>query len=123
MVNLIRVLIKYSSECNIKLKADSSLICQMDNDMFELVGVHEKLGAVSSYNMELLRNWNEVLNENEAKDKKIKELEEEGQVSSTTECKDTKLKKELDEQLREVDRLKGIVRDSRTSEVRTTRTI
>ena len=72
LVNLIRVLIRYSTECNIKLKADSSLICQMDNDMFELVGVHEKLGAVSSYNMELLRNWNEVLNENEIKDKKIK---------------------------------------------------
>ena len=68
--------------------------------MFELVGVHEKLGAVASYNTELLRNWNEVVNENEIKDKKIKELEEEGQVSSTTGNRDMKLKKDLDEQLK-----------------------
>ena len=83
--------------------------------MFGLVGVHEKLGAVSSYNTELLRNWNEVLDENEEKTKIIKALEAE-QMNSTTGNVDMKLKKNLDIQNKEVERLKKVVKDNRVIE-------
>ena len=120
--SLVKVLLKYSTQCNVKLKSDSSLLCQMTNEMFGLVGVHEKLGAVSSYNTELLRNWNEVLDENEEKNKKIKELEAE-QINSTTGSVDMKMKKNLDIQNREVERLKKVVRDNRVIEEQNTRTL
>ena len=95
----------------------------MDSDLFDLVGVHEKLGAVSSYNMELLENWKEEMERNEVIDKKLKSLTE-GQVSSTTEIKEMmKLRKELDEQEKETDRLKNRVRVNRTNEEKTTRTV
>merc|ERR1711874_891101 len=51
--SIIRLLIAVCSECNTKIKSNNSFIAQLDGDLFDLAGTHEKLEAIDKIRKDL----------------------------------------------------------------------
>ena len=82
---LIMLLVNHGIECQERIQKDGSLLEQMDCDLFGLAGTHEKLQAVHSYCMELLKNLKEARERNEIISAELDRVKEEGQPAEALE--------------------------------------
>ena len=81
----------------------------MDSDLFGLVGVHEKVEALGSYNKELIENWKEEIEKNRILTAELEAIRVDGQVSIVLGDVDeaTELRQKLDEQSDSTERFKN----------------
>ena len=93
---LLRMVILYCIELQEKMQEDGSLLEQMDTELFDMAGAHEKMRALHKYTLDLLSQLKEEKTRNVTLSVELERVREERLVESTPGSTETKfLKAEL----------------------------